>query len=75
MAREVPVTAEVEGALVDGRVDLVFEEAGGLVVVEFKVEGDADDAADAAEQVRLYAAALARALGRPIREALVVPIR
>jgi len=75
VAREVPVTAEVEGALVDGRVDLVFEEAGGLVVVEFKVEGDADDAADAAEQVRLYAAALARALGRPIREALVVPIR
>src|SRR5207247_10830032 len=41
VAREVPVTAEVEGALVDGRVDLVFEEAGGLVVGAFKVQGDA----------------------------------
>jgi ATP-dependent exoDNAse (exonuclease V) beta subunit len=71
-AREVPVTAEVDGLLVDGRADLVFEEAAGLVVVEWKVEGDPDDAD---EQVRLYAAALARALGRPVREALVVPVR
>ena len=71
-AREVPVTAEVDGLLVDGRADLVFEEAAGLVVVEWKVEGDPDDAD---EQVRLYAAALSRARGRPVREALVVPVR
>ena len=71
VAREWPVTAEVEGALVDGRIDLVFEDGEGLVVAEFKVEGDPDDAG---EQARLYAQAVARATGRPVREVLVVPL-
>jgi ATP-dependent exoDNAse (exonuclease V) beta subunit len=74
VAQEWPVTAEVDGALVDGRVDLVFEEAEGLVVVEFKVEGDARDEGDADEQARLYARAVARATGRRVHETLVVPL-
>jgi hypothetical protein len=56
---------------VDGRIDLVFEDGEGLVVAEFKVEGDPDDAG---EQARLYAQAVARATGRPVREVLVVPL-
>jgi len=69
MAREVSVTAEIDGALVEGRVDLLFEEDGGLVAVEFKTDADATDAQ---EQAARYAGAVSRALGRPIREALVV---
>jgi ATP-dependent helicase/nuclease subunit A len=68
LAREVPVTAEVGGALVEGRADLVFAEAGGLVVVEVKTDADPGGG----EQVGLYAEALARALGRPVREAVVL---
>jgi ATP-dependent helicase/nuclease subunit A len=75
VARELPVTAEIDGQVVDGRVDLAFEERGKLVVVEFKVEAaDAPDAPDAEEQVGLYAAALTKALGRPLKEALVVSL-
>jgi ATP-dependent exoDNAse (exonuclease V) beta subunit len=71
MAREVAVTAEVGGALVDGRVDLLFEEDGELVAVELKTD---DDATEGPEQVALYREALGRALGRPVKEALVVRV-
>jgi ATP-dependent exoDNAse (exonuclease V) beta subunit len=71
VGREVPVMAEVDGVLVDGRVDLVFEEADGLVTVEIKTDADPDAGA---AQANLYAGALGRALGRPVREALVLRV-
>jgi ATP-dependent helicase/nuclease subunit A len=69
VAREVAVTAELDGTLVDGRIDLAFEEEGGLVVVEFKT---AEAPAGTEEQTALYADALARVLARPVREVVVV---
>lgn len=52
-----------------GAADLVFEEPGGLVVVDFKTDREAsDDAllATYAPQLALYARALAASLGRPV---------
>jgi ATP-dependent helicase/nuclease subunit A len=65
------------GDLVEGIVDLVFEEADGLVVVDYKTDGIAPEqalvqAAHHAPQLQLYGRGLAQALGRPVRERLVV---
>ncbi len=67
---EVPVAAVVDGQLVEGVVDLVFEEAGGLVVVEVKL-APADDAARA--QLAAYGRALAAA-GHRVAEAWLVAV-
>ncbi len=63
--------------LVEGTVDLVFEEDGQLVVVDYKSDAIApdqalDQAAHHAPQLQLYGRGLAQALGRPIRERLVL---
>jgi ATP-dependent exoDNAse (exonuclease V) beta subunit len=67
-----------EGAsLVEGKVDLVFEEDGTLVVVDYKSDAIAEEhalaqAAHHAPQLQLYARGLAQAAGMPVRERLVV---
>ncbi|PYQ01683.1 MAG: hypothetical protein DMF82_18605 [Acidobacteria bacterium] len=63
--------------LVEGKVDLVFEEDGGLVVVDYKTdhlsaEQARDQAAHHAPQLQLYGRGLARATGMPVRERLVL---
>jgi ATP-dependent helicase/nuclease subunit A len=63
--------------LVDGVVDLVFEEEGELVVVDYKtdaiaVEQAQGQAAHHAPQLQLYGRGLAQATGLPVRERLVV---
>ena len=63
--------------LVEGIVDLVFEEAGQLVVVDYKSDAIADaqaiaQAAHHAPQLQLYGRGLTQALGLPVRERLVV---
>ena len=63
--------------LVEGFVDLVFEEDGQLVVVDYKSDAIADDqalaqAAHHAPQLQLYGRGLARAAGQPVRERLVL---
>jgi ATP-dependent helicase/nuclease subunit A len=63
--------------LVEGKVDLVFEEEGGLVVVDYKTDhveaGQAQaQAAHHAPQLQLYGRGLARATGLPVRERLVL---
>jgi ATP-dependent helicase/nuclease subunit A len=68
--RDVPVAAEIDGVAVDERADLVFEEGGALVLVAWAAGDEPPDAA--ARRARL-AAALGRALGRPVRETVVVP--
>jgi ATP-dependent helicase/nuclease subunit A len=75
--RELPLAFTDEGRLVEGIVDLVFEEDGQLVVVDYKSDAIGDDLAilraDAhKEQLRLYGRGLVQALGRPVRERLIL---
>jgi ATP-dependent helicase/nuclease subunit A len=63
--------------LVEGIVDLVFEEDGQLVVVDYKTDAITDEQALAqadhhAPQLRLYGRGLALASGQPVRERLVL---
>jgi ATP-dependent helicase/nuclease subunit A len=63
--------------LVEGIVDLVFEEDGQLVVVDYKSDAIAEDqalaqAAHHAPQLQLYGRGLTQAVGLPVRERLVV---
>ena len=63
--------------LVEGKVDLVFEEDSQLVVVDYKsdaiAEGQAlDQAAHHAAQLQLYGRGLSQALGQSVRERLVL---
>jgi ATP-dependent exoDNAse (exonuclease V) beta subunit len=71
--RETPVACrEPDGSLVEGVVDLAFEDAGGWTVVDFKT--DAEIAAELGRyrrQVGLYASAVARATGRETRGILL----
>jgi len=65
--REVPLTlSDGEGAIIEGVADLVFEEAGAWVVVEFKtdVEIGRQGLEKYRRQVGLYVAAIARATGQ-----------
>lgn len=70
--REVFVAAPVGDVTVEGFVDLLYETADGLVVVDYKTDTvRSDDEADAAvERYRLqaaaYAAVLQRTVGRPV---------
>jgi ATP-dependent helicase/nuclease subunit A len=63
--------------LVEGIVDLVFEEEGQLVVVDYKSDAIAEDealvqAAHHAPQLQLYGRGLAQATGLPVRERFVL---
>ena len=75
--RELPVWLPDGTDLVEGVVDLVFEEEGGLVVVDYKTDHilpaqAVAQAAHHAPQIQLYARGLAQALGLPVRERLVL---
>ena len=63
--------------LVEGVVDLVFEEDGRLVVVDYKTDAITQEQAVAqaehhAPQLQLYGRGLAQAIGLPVRERLVL---
>ena len=63
--------------LVEGKVDLAFEEDGQLVVVDYKsdaiAESDLIQQADHhKEQLRVYGRGLTQAIGLPVRERLVL---
>jgi ATP-dependent helicase/nuclease subunit A len=75
--RELPVWFPDGADLIEGVVDLVFEEEGGLVIVDYKTDHIADDqalaqAAHHAPQLQLYGRGLAQATGLPVRERLVL---
>jgi ATP-dependent helicase/nuclease subunit A len=75
--REMPVWFPEEGELVEGVIDLVFEEPGGLVVVDYRTDQIAPaqavaQAAHHAPQLQLYGRGLAQAMGVPVRERLVL---
>jgi len=75
--RELPVWFPEEGDLVEGVVDLVFEEEGGLVVVDYKTDRIAPEqalaqAAHHAPPLQLYGRGLAQATGLRVKERLVL---
>jgi hypothetical protein len=63
------VTIAVDGVVAEDRLDILFEEPGGLVVV--RIETGAVDAPGIASS-GLRPDALSRALGRPVREVLTL---
>jgi ATP-dependent exoDNAse (exonuclease V) beta subunit len=71
--RETPVAwRQPDGDLVEGVLDLAFEDGGGWTVVDFKT--DAEIAAELAtyrRQVRLYASIVARATGTAVTPVLM----
>lgn len=78
MMREVPVTFFEGRTLVEGQIDLVFErEDGSLVVADYKTDdvtrAEADERAGRyRSQLALYAMALERATGRPVRDMVLL---
>jgi ATP-dependent helicase/nuclease subunit A len=67
--REFDFLMEVEGLILDGRIDLWFEEGGEAVLVDYKTdhvdrEGALDRARSYTLQLQIYALALERLLGR-----------
>jgi ATP-dependent helicase/nuclease subunit A len=61
-----------DGILVEGVVDLAFEEEDGWVVVDFKTDQDlAGELETYRDQVRLYARAVTDATGRPAQAVLL----
>jgi len=75
--RELPVWLPQGADLVEGVVDLVFEEDGALVVVDYKTDHIAPEqalaqAAHHAPQLQLYGRALAVATGASVRDRLVL---
>ena len=72
--REVPVTMTAgDGSLIEGVVDLVFEEGGRSVVVDFKTDVEIGRLGldRYRRQVAFYAAAVARATGRTAEPVLL----
>jgi ATP-dependent helicase/nuclease subunit A len=72
LLRETPTTIVLEGQLVEGNVDLVFETQDGFLVVDFKTDrAEGEVLAAYARQVQLYAEAIAQATGKPARALLL----
>jgi ATP-dependent exoDNAse (exonuclease V) beta subunit len=71
--RETPVThRQPDGTLLEGVVDLAFEEEGAWVVADFKTDREIEDRLDDyRRQVSLYTAAVAAAMGQPARGVLI----
>jgi len=76
--REVYVATTVGGIVLDGYVDLCFEEDGGLTVVDYKTDtvrdrGEVEESAERYSlQAAAYALALAEATGLPVRRCVLV---
>ena len=72
--RETPVTfTSPDGTLIEGIVDLAFEDAGEWTVVDYKTDRELAAAGEDEyrRQVALYAAAIAQATGQPARGVLI----
>jgi ATP-dependent exoDNAse (exonuclease V) beta subunit len=72
LRREAPVTwLQQDGSMVEGVLDLAFEEAGVTTVVDFKTDHElAAGESRYRAQVQQYAKAVSRATGRPARGVL-----
>ncbi len=77
---EVPFCVVSDGETVEGRMDLVFEEPDGLVVVDYKsdilpAEGAAALVERHRAQAEAYADSLSRAVGKPVKETVLLFLR
>ena len=71
--REVPVAAPLGQGAIEGFIDLLFEDDGQLVVVDYKTDAlEVEETADAAQRYRMqagaYALALTESTGQLVRE-------
>jgi ATP-dependent exoDNAse (exonuclease V) beta subunit len=71
--REFDIVFALDDLVLQGRIDLWFEEAGELVLVDYKTDLDPNDAYQ--HQLRLYALALEHVLGRRPDKALIFYLR
>ncbi len=72
LLRETPITMAMDGTLIEGVADCVFEEPSGYLVIDFKTDRATGELLDRySRQVSLYADAVARATGRPARAVLM----
>jgi ATP-dependent exoDNAse (exonuclease V) beta subunit len=71
--RETPLSLHAEdGTLIEGVLDLAFEDDGGWTVVDFKTDADLAGALPRyRRQIALYASVVARTTGRPVRRVLL----
>jgi ATP-dependent exoDNAse (exonuclease V) beta subunit len=71
--RETPVASrEPDGLLLEGVLDLAFEDADGWTVVDFKTDAElTGELARYRRQVGLYASVVARATGRTVTAVLM----
>jgi ATP-dependent helicase/nuclease subunit A len=71
--RETPITAvEADGSILEGVLDLAFEEDEGWTVVDFKTQSElAEPLARYRRQVAAYASVVARVTGRPATAVLM----
>jgi ATP-dependent helicase/nuclease subunit A len=72
--RETPVTCMLpDGTMIEGIVDLAFEEQGGWTVVDYKTDRELAAAGEDRyrRQVALYASAIALATGQPANGVLI----
>jgi len=74
LRRETPIILRLDdGCLVEGAVDLAFNEAAGWTVVDFKTDREFQESSNRyVQQVRVYARAVAAATGSPTRGVLLV---
>jgi ATP-dependent exoDNAse (exonuclease V) beta subunit len=66
---------EIDDVILRGQIDLWFEEAGELVLVDYKTDRDEGSAESYALQLRLYALALERHAGRVPDRAVLFYVR
>ena len=67
--REVPVSAPVDGGALHGFIDLLFEEDGQMVIVDYKTDSlSADETAKAVSRYKLQGGAYAYALRKMTRK-------
>lgn len=74
--KEVPFAFKENGTIVEGKIDVLFEESGDITIVDFKTdkvaEGDLKERAEHHRpQVETYRQAITAACGRPPREAIL----
>jgi ATP-dependent exoDNAse (exonuclease V) beta subunit len=70
--RETPITSvESDGSLLEGVLDLAFEERDGWTVVDFKTQSELAALARYRRQVAAYASVVARVTGRPAAAVLM----
>jgi ATP-dependent exoDNAse (exonuclease V) beta subunit len=70
--RETPIQfLDDDGTVIEGVVDLAYEEAGEWTVIDFKTDADPGTIPAYRNQLGLYVKGLKRALGRPVRALLM----